>query len=81
MSEVRADVATAFEDPTGVFFHVEMPGRRMKVHVSTAALAEMGSGEKSGDFSKFVQENQPVIQHLVNEAVENGWQGPFSLIV
>lgn len=81
MNEVRADVDTAFEDPTGVFFHVETPGRRMKVHAPFATLAELGSGEGSGDFAKFVRENEPIMQRLVDEGIGNGWKGPLALIV
>jgi hypothetical protein len=81
MSEVRADVANAFEDPTGVVFHVEMPGRRVKVHVTTEALAELGAGQDAGERSAFVQENQPAMQHLVDEGVESGWESTLDLMV
>lgn len=80
MSQVRADVVDAFEDPTGVYFHVDTPERRMKVHVSFGTLAELGSGQEPGDFAKFVQENEPAMQRLVNQNIENGWQGQLTLI-
>ena len=80
MNQVRADVANAFEDPTGVYFHVDTPERRMKVHVPFATLAELGSGQKPGDFAAFVQENEPAIQRLVDQNIETGWKGPLSLI-
>lgn len=81
MSEVRADVANAFEDPAGVFFHVEMTGRRPRVHVSKETLEELGSGTASGDYARFVQENEAAIQKLVDEGVEGGWTGPLVLII
>ena len=80
MNQVRADVSDAFEDPTGVYLHVDTPEWRMKVHVPFATLAELGSGQQPGDYAKFVQENEPAMQRLVNQNIESGWQGPVSLI-
>jgi hypothetical protein len=80
MNQVRADVTNAFEDPTGVYFHVDTPERRMKVHILFGTLAELGSGQESGDFANFVQENEPAMQRLVNQNIENGWEGPLTLI-
>lgn len=81
MSEVRADVSNAFEDPTGVYFHADMTGRTMKVHILAETLKDMGSGMQSGEYAKFVQENEAAMQRLVDEAIERGWDGPLTLIV
>ena len=81
MGELRADVTTAFENPIGVIFHVEMPGRRMMAQISCASLVGLGSGQAPGELSKFVQENQPAMQRLVDEGVESGWKGPLELMV
>lgn len=80
INQVRTDVVDAFEDPTGVYFHVDTPERRMKVHVPFATLAELGSGQEPGNFATFVQENEPAMQRLVDQNIENGWEGPLSLI-
>ena len=81
MSDTRADVTDAFDNGTGVVFHLEMPGRRVMVHVPTATLSELGAGEGAGDRVEFVRHNEAAIQLLVDEGVASGWAGPVHLMI